>query len=150
MFEVFTEAWARAWCEALNRDEVYARVARTWEGSLVLLMEPDPRYGIEAPRGVWVDLWHGRCREARPLQEGDLERARYVLQGPAAVWYAVLSGELGPIPALIRGQLRLVRGNLMGLLPYVRAAQRLVAVAVAIGTYFPRQPQASPSPGGSG
>lgn len=140
MPEIFTQDWADAWCRALNQDPIYARVARTWEGSLLLVMEPDPAYGLLEPRAVFVDLWHGRCRGARAAGPEDEARAAFILKAPAAVWYRLLSGEIGPIPALVRGQLKLTKGNLMALLPYVRAAQRLVAVATQIGTTFPKTP----------
>ncbi len=141
MPEIFTSEWAERWCQALNADATYARVARTWEGSLLLVMEADPDYGLETPRYVLADLWHGRCRQARVAGPEDVEAADYVLQAPATVWYRLLTGDVGPIPALVRGQLRLVKGNLMALLPYVRAAQRLVEVATQIGTTFPKTPE---------
>jgi len=143
VYEVFTQPWAEAWCQALNQDETYARVARRWEGALLLVMEADPAYGLPEPRYVWVDLWHGACRAARVGTPADAARAAFVLQAPASVWYRILKGEMGPIAALVRGQLRLKKGNLMALVPYVRAAERLVANAVAIGTRFPKTPQAS-------
>lgn len=142
MYEVFTQPWAEAWCRTINQDEDYARVARRWEGPLLLVMDPDPNYGIEAPRYVWVDLWHGRCREARVGTPEDVDRAVFVLQAPASVWHRILQGEIGPIAALIRGMLHLKKGNLMALVPYVRAAERLVANAVAIGSHFPKNPNA--------
>ncbi len=141
MPEIFTPEWAHAWCRALNQDATYAHVARSWEGSLLMVMEADPAYGVPEPRSVWADLWHGKCREARVGLPEDWERADFVLQAPARVWYLLLTGQMGPIPAIVRGQLRLAKGNLMALLPYVRAAQRLVAVAVEIGTTFPKVPE---------
>ncbi len=141
MPEIFTPEWAETWCQALNEDATYAKVARTWEGSLLLVMEADPDYGISEPRSVWADLWHGKCRKARVGKPEDFEQADFVLQAPASIWYLLLTGQVGPIPAIIRGQLRLAKGNLMALLPYVRAAQRLVAVAVEIGTTFPKVPE---------
>ncbi len=144
VYEVFTEAWAKAWCQALNGDAQYATAARQWEGALLLKMTPDPAYGIETPRAVWADLWHGRCREARVAREGDEAGADYVLEGPAAVWYDLLTGRSNPLAAILRGQLRLTKGNLMRLLPFTRAARLLVEHAVAIGTRFPKTPDPNP------
>ena len=59
--EVFTEEWAGACCEALNRAGVYAVAAAEWEeGASVLSMAADPAHGIgrvvrdESPEGRQV------------------------------------------------------------------------------------------------
>lgn len=63
--EIFTGEWAEAWCREVNESEAYREAAADWEGAVVLTVEPDPSYGVETARSVWVDLRHGECREAR-------------------------------------------------------------------------------------
>ena len=48
--ELFTEAWAQAYCRKLNESEAYRKAASTWEGSLALAVRPDPKAGF--PKGV--------------------------------------------------------------------------------------------------
>ncbi len=135
--EIFTAPWAEAFCQALNANERYRRVARTWEGALLLVMEADPARGIPATRAVFLDLHHGQCRAARAAAPDDAAHAPYVLTATPAVWKAILQGELPPIAAILRGKLRLTKGNMMALVPHVRAAQELVATAARLPTAFP-------------
>ncbi len=135
--EIFTLAWARAFCQALDANARYRRVARTWEGALVLVMEADPDHGIPTPRAVHLDLAQGHCHAAWAGVPEQAPPAAYRLRATPRVWKAILTGDLPPIAALLRGQLHLEQGNTLALLPYVRAAQELVATAARLPTTFP-------------
>jgi putative sterol carrier protein len=136
-YEAFTPEWAAAWHAALDASEEYRRAAATWEGAVALVMHPDPALGIAARRAVFLDLWHGTCRDARLASEADLAAAAYVIEASAGVWRDLLDGRTSPIMALMTGKLSLTRGNLAGLLPYAGAANELVSVATQIRTVFP-------------
>lgn len=133
--EVFTEEWAREWCAALNGSETYRAAAATWEGSVALVMRSDAGGGDggDGDRAVFLDLWHGECRAARRATADDLVRATYVLEATASDWRELLEGRMVPAMALLAGRLRLTRGSLATLLPYVGAARELVATATALG-----------------
>ncbi len=133
--ELFTAAWAQAFCQALNANPRYRQVARSWEGALLLVIEADPARGFPQARAVWLDLHHGQCRGAST--QADESRAAYVLRAAPATWKAILQGQLPPIAAILRGSLRLTKGNMMALVPHVRAAQELVATAARLPTTFP-------------
>ena len=135
--EIFTPDWATAFCRALNANARYARVARTWEGALLLVMEADAARGIPHTRAVYLDLHHGQCRAAQAGPPASLPAAAYVLSATPGVWKQILNGELPPIAAILRGRLHLKQGNLMALVPHVRAAQELVATAARLPTHFP-------------
>lgn len=135
--EVFTDDWARAWCEQINASDEYAGAARTWEGAVVLQVRRDPASGIERDRAIYADLWHGECRKARVATADDLSSAPYVIQSDPHTWNRVLNGELDPLLALMRGKLKLVKGNLTQLTRYVWAARELVACAGRVETSFP-------------
>ena len=107
--ELFTEAWAQAYCRKLNESEAYRKAASTWEGSLALAVRPDPKAGFPKGVAVVLDLWHGACRGATAEE--------------------VLEGRLEPLSALMRGLLELKKGTIAALAPYAQAAQELVKVA---------------------
>src|ERR1044072_1762827 len=111
MAELFGEEWARAWGEGLARSEVYRAAAASWEGSMVFGMNPDEALGVTAPRGVFLDLWHGHCRAARPAGAEDPAAAPYVITAAAAVWQEVLEGRIEPLWAFMSGKLELARGS---------------------------------------
>jgi putative sterol carrier protein len=132
---VFSDAWARACAALINANEAYRLAAREWEGPIVLLMSTDAGPGDD--QRVFLDLWHGECREARAATIGDEATARYVLAGASEAWRQVLTGRVPPILALMTGRLRLAKGSLLELLPYVAAAKELVAAASAVLAEFP-------------
>ncbi len=132
---VFSDAWASACGEVINRSSAYRAAAQSWEGALVLLMTPDRPPGEE--RRVFLDLWHGDCRSARTATLADEATARYVLAGSESGWRLVLTGKVAPLLAIMTGKLRLAKGSLAELIPYTGAAKELVTAASMIEASFP-------------
>jgi putative sterol carrier protein len=134
--EVFSEAWARQWCQELNNRPSYQEAAAAWEGSVALVMTRDSS-GKSPAKAVFLDLWHGRCRSAHLATEADLAAARYVLSGHMSGWRDVLSGKLAPLTAVMTGKIRLTRGSMGSLVPFAAAARELVNSAVEMDVSFP-------------
>jgi SCP-2 sterol transfer family protein len=121
---LFSDAWAKACRAEINASTAYREAALTWEDAVAFAMDIP---GGE--RAVFVDLWHGECREARTALPGDLDKAPYVIRGDEATWHAVLDGQLEPLQALVTGRLRLVKGNVGALAFHIKSARELVAAA---------------------
>jgi ribonucleoside-diphosphate reductase beta chain len=126
---VFTAEGAAALAARLNASAAYRVAAETWEGSL--LLEVDAAEG-SPPVAVFLDLWHGECRAARVANPADREAASYVLAAPAEIWQTLLAGRLDVLTALFGRRLRLERGRLLSLTPYLEAARQLVAAAMEV------------------
>jgi putative sterol carrier protein len=135
--EIFTAPWAAAWRQELNASPVYREKAATWEGAVALRMSADPALGVAEPRAVWLDLYHGACRDARPATPADLDGAAYLFDAEPVVWKEVLGGRLSPVTAVLAGRLRLLKGSVMSLLPYIAAAQELMVTASLVHRQFP-------------
>jgi putative sterol carrier protein len=135
--ELFTEAWAQQAASVLQASEGYKTAAKTWEGAMVMTMQADASLGIPEARSVYFDLWHGECRAARAANAGDIASAPYVISADAFTWKQVLEGKLEPIAGLLRGKLKLVKGNMAVLARYVLAAKELVLGATQVETIFP-------------
>ncbi len=134
--EILSEAWAAAWRDALNASAAYRAAASSWEGAVVAAVRAEPQRGI-AGRGVFLDLWHGECRAARPATDADVQAARYVLTASASTWTELLGGALDPVSAVMGGRLELTKGSVMALFPHIAAAKELVAVARSLGATPP-------------
>jgi putative sterol carrier protein len=134
-FPVFSEAWARACAEILNRQDGYRTAAASWEVTVMLTMSSIEADGSE--RRVFLDLWRGECREARAAGPEDEAQARYILSGTVVAWQQVLTGAMAPLHAIMTGKVRLTKGSLLELLPYVNAARELVAAASLVQASFP-------------
>ncbi|MDZ4863979.1 MAG: SCP2 sterol-binding domain-containing protein [Gemmatimonadota bacterium] len=131
---VFSDAWARSCGEALNLNSAYRSAAATWEGAILLRMLP--AVPADGERLVFLDLWHGDCRAARAASPNDEAAARYVLAGTTAAWQQVLTGAVPPLLAIMTGKLKLTKGALAELLPYVNAAKELVLTAASVPGVF--------------
>ncbi|HVT61621.1 MAG TPA: SCP2 sterol-binding domain-containing protein [Thermoanaerobaculia bacterium] len=135
--ELFTLEWALAWRDQIGANGAYQAAARTWKWPLVLVMKADPGLGLPDERSIYLDLFQGECREARVATAADLEQAPFLLSADPRTWKQVLERRLEPIPGLMRGKLKLVKGSLAVLLPYVLAAKELVESATRIDTSYP-------------
>ncbi|HEU4558287.1 MAG TPA: SCP2 sterol-binding domain-containing protein [Longimicrobium sp.] len=135
--EVFTEEWARACCEALNRSEAYKTSAATWEGEIILSMSADPAQGVDTERAIYIDTHHGVCHGAHVATRDELSKAEFAFGADPATWKRLLAREMEPVAAVMQGKLRLVRGNLFTLAKYAQAAKDMVAAAGEVGGTFP-------------
>lgn len=139
--EVFTEEWARACCQALNRSEAYRASAATWEGEIILQMSADPAQGVDADRSVYIDTHRGECRRAHVAGEDEIARAAFAFRADPDTWRRLLAKEIEPVAAIMQGKLRLVRGNLFALARYTQAAKDMVSASGEAGGTFPDSAQ---------
>lgn len=136
-YEMFTHEWAVACGEQINANEDYRKAAKSWRWPMVLTMMAAPKLDL-AERSVYLDLFEGDCREAREATPADVESAPYVIGADPQTWKLVLDRDLEPIFGLMRGKLKLVKGSLVSLLPYVTAAKEMVLSAACVETQFPQ------------
>ncbi|MFN3266320.1 MAG: SCP2 sterol-binding domain-containing protein [Deinococcales bacterium] len=135
--ELFSEAWASMAASVLAASTGYKKAAATWEGAMVFSLQADQSLGLPEAKSVFFDLWHGECRLAKAAQAADMENAQYIVSADALTWQQVLSGKLEPIAGLLRGKLKLSKGNMAVLARYVLAAKELVLCAASVPTKFP-------------
>ena len=109
----FDEATLRALCARLNQSEVF-RKAATKAGSFLLLL---------GERAVFLKISPGRCEEARLAREG--ENADFVIEASEEALGKLARRELDVAAAFMKGELRLKKGSLFGLLPYAKAAKAI-------------------------
>ena len=129
--ELFSQEWAQAAGQNLQTSTGYQKAAATWEGTMIFANSS------QTNSNAFFDLWHGECCAARLATPTDLENAAYIISADASTWEQVLTGKLEPIAALLRGKLKLSKGNLAVLVRYVPAAKELVLCAANVPTIFP-------------
>jgi putative sterol carrier protein len=136
--ELFSAPWLEAWQRELNESAAYRDAAAQWEWPLILSITGDGHEAIDEPeRSAYLDLWHGKCREARPAARTDEESARFIISGSIAVWRQVLDGRLEVVSAIMLRRLSLDKGSVASLLGYIGAAKALVVTAAAVDTHYP-------------
>ena len=129
-----SDAWMKALMVELNRSTSYAEAARNWEGDLVFVV--DQVDGRAQPVRLYLDLWHGECREAAELADDSSRSPSFLLSAPLAAWKKVLLKQLDPMQGMMTGQLK-VKGNMATLLKNIKATKELVACLSLIPTTFP-------------
>jgi putative sterol carrier protein len=121
------EEWLQGFMDYLNTNVKYAQTARNWEGDLVFDIKADG--ALEEDLVIYMDLWHGACRDVRFLPAGKEIDAKFVLAGTYSNFVRVLTGELDPMQAMmtrklaVRGSMPYMMRNVPTVLEFVRCAQ---------------------------
>ncbi len=100
--------WVASLSDKLNSDEQYAHVAHAWEADMGFLV--DGRDKFPEPVRLYLDLWHGKCRQAYMLEDGSELKAAFILKATYSNIVQLLKGEVDPIQALIMRKVS-VQGN---------------------------------------
>jgi len=128
-----SEDWLKALCGELNGDAQYADVAKTWEGDILCVIDPDsPDAAAGSSMGFYLDLWHGKCRnvEVRPLDDGS-PKPKFVLRAQRGQFLKVVTGQLDPMQAMVTRRLRVdgdmayMLRNVPVVLDFVRCARKV-------------------------
>ena len=126
-----SEEWIALFKEELNKNKAYEEAAKNWEGDFLFVITPDDELKKETI--FYVDLWHGKCRDAY-LVKGKKDAA-FVFTGPYSNWKKVINKELDPLRGLIRGMFT-IDGDSRVILDQAKAAQELVNTACKIPVVF--------------
>ena len=127
-----TDEWIKAAMVVVNESEAYQEAAKSWEGDIIFVVTalPGERKVVE----LYMDLWHGACRDAYELMEK--QDSEFVINAPLAVWRKVLEGKLDPIRGLVSRQLKM-KGNMMKVMKAPKAAVELVNSCATVDTDWP-------------
>lgn len=101
--------WLEALMAKLNTDEKYAQAARNWEGDMIFQVEPGG--SLQQPVSFYLDLWHGKCRNAFVIDGSRPVSAVFTLKAPYDNYVRLLKSELDPMQALLTRKIG-VQGNM--------------------------------------
>ncbi len=129
-----SDEWIKALMQDLNTSPAYAEAAKNWEGDFYFIVEPSGEYAQTTC--LYMDLWHGKCRDAYEVQDQSTKNPVFRMAAPVTTWKKVITKKLDPIQGLVTGQLKL-KGNMMMVMKSVSAAKELVESCTRIDTEFP-------------
>ena len=128
MAYIFPSAeWTEQFDNAINSSDSYASAAKNWEGDIILIIDGDG--------GIYLDLWHGKCRPSDYLDDPASKEAEFKITASMEKWQRVLAKKLDPVQGLVTRQLKL-DGNLVKIMKNVKAAQELVRCATTVDTEY--------------
>lgn len=136
-----TEDWVKLAHESINKSEEYEKAAKTWEGDILFVATDIPESARELTGGrekigFWLDLWHGKSRDYKYVEDPDNFEAAFVITATYENWKKVLKGELNPVTGMMTRKLK-VKGSLSKILRYTNAALALLKAVQSVPTKFP-------------
>jgi len=136
-----TEEWVKKAHEAVNNSEEYEKAAKTWEGDILFVATDIPENirhitGGKDKIGFWLDLWHGKSRDYKYVEDPDNFEAAFKIIATYENWKKVLKGELNPVTGMMTRKLK-VKGSLSKILRYTSAAMALLKAVQTVPTKFP-------------
>lgn len=130
-----SDEWVKALEDELNSSPGYADAAKNWEGDFYFQVDPEKDSPIQEPMYIYMDLWHGKCRESFMVQDKSQKNPAFVMSGGYSKWKRVVTAQLDPIQGLMTGQLKL-KGNMVMVMKNVKSAQELVKACTRIDAEF--------------
>ena len=105
-----SQEWLEALQAKLNGDARYNQIARNWEGDLFFDIQPAGT--LTQPVGMYLDLWHGRCRSVEyGADSAKHAKPKFILRSPYNNFTSILLGKLDPMTAMMTNKLK-VDGSL--------------------------------------
>ena len=134
-----TDAWIKRVGDECNKSEAYREAAKNWEGDIFFIVEADD-HQLE-PIYMYMDLYHGRCRQAFLAEDCTVVDPEFRISGPFKVWQAIAQKKIDPVKALLTRRLSL-KGNMAKVMKNARAANELVNCTTRVATEFPPESSA--------
>jgi len=129
-----TQDWIEALLVEINKSKTYEEAATSWEGDFYFVIEPEGKF--EKRVILYVDLWHGKCRNATLINDAAERSPEFTISAPISKWRKVIEKKLDPIQGLVTRQL-ILKGNLMKIMKVPKAALELVNCCTLVPTVFP-------------
>ncbi len=127
-----SEEWVLKFWELLKENQAYKDAAKTWEGDFIFEITADGNL-LKEPVRLYMDLWHGECRDARLARPTD--NPAFVYSGSYENWKQLFAGKIDPIKGLMANKFKL-KGDMGKVMRATKAAAELVATAVRVPTRF--------------
>jgi len=128
-----TDAWIKRLGQECNSSQTYYEAARNWEGDLFFVVEPEG--SLTKPIYMYIDLYHGRCRQAFVPEDHTSLTPEFTISGPPSAWRQLADKKVDPIKMLLTRKLSL-KGNMAKVMRNVRAAHALVNCSTQFETTF--------------
>jgi putative sterol carrier protein len=134
--DFMSDAWLQALNERSKESKNYKAATKDWKTTFTLALIPEADKNIEGC-GIVLDLAGGEIAKAQRIPGAGPFDGDYVIRGTAEKWKSLLTKEIFPVPALMKGELQLVKGGTTALMMKMGAAQALLDEAGAVPTKWP-------------
>ena len=129
-----SQDWVGALKKALETSQAYKEAAKNWEGDIYIIVDADASY--KNRHVIYLDLWHGECREASVIADENEKSPKYRIFGPFTNMKQILDKKVDPVQSMMTGKIK-VKGDMAQIMKMPRAAVELVNCMTAFETVFP-------------
>lgn len=129
-----SQEWVNALKKALETSKAYKEAAKNWEGDLYIIVEPDASY--KNRHILYLDLWHGECRETGVITDENEKSPKYRIVGSFTNMKQILDKKVDPVQSMMTGKIK-VKGDMAQIMKMPRAAVELVNCMTVFETVFP-------------
>jgi putative sterol carrier protein len=135
-YVAFSDEWAQAFKEEINKSEAYRQAAKGWKWTVGLVVQAEPDKGFPEARGVVMDLFDGEARDIRVGTADEAGSCEFVITAPFTRWKQVALKELDATRGMLQGKLKL-KGNLPTIVRYTKASQELTNCTTRVPVEWP-------------
>jgi len=115
------------------------QIESIYEGGFSLVA--DPSLSISESRTVYMEVYldnnKGYMKEVRPASKEDLQRAEYIYVASPKTWREITEKKLDLISYLKKEQLKIAKGSILALVPFIKPIDQLVRKVVEIAKTKP-------------
>ncbi|MCP4360224.1 MAG: hypothetical protein GY796_19635 [Chloroflexi bacterium] len=129
-----TDEWVKALMVELNNSPGYASAAKKWEGDFYFVINQGD--GMAEETYLYMDLWHGKCRDAFKVDDAGAKSPAFELRAPIKTWKSVVGKKTDPIRGLMTGKLKM-KGPMVKVMKTPKAAIELVEACSRLDTDWP-------------
>ncbi len=129
-----TDEWIKALRDELNSSPGYKNAAAKWEGDFYFIVTAGD--AILEDIYLYMDLWHGDCRDAFKVDDASAKSPEFKLHAPVKTWRGVMEKKIDPIKGIVTKQLKL-EGPMMKVMKAPKAAIELVEACTRLDTDWP-------------
>jgi len=129
-----TEEWVMALKNEVNKSDEYRKASLTWEDDFYFIV--DKGGAVTEDIVIYLDLWHGECRDAFAVSDPGTKSPAFEVRGPLDIWKKIVNKEINPVKGIMTRQLKL-KGNMLKILKAPKSAVELVECVTRIDTEWP-------------
>ena len=134
--EAFSDDWASAFKDEVNKSAVYKNAAKGWKWTVGLVVEAEPNKNFPESRGVVMDLFDGAARSIHVGSAADAQKCDFVITAPYTRWKEVATKQLDATKGMLQGKLKL-KGDLPTIVRYTKASQEMTECTTRVPVEWP-------------
>ena len=132
----FSNEWASAFKEEVNKSSTYKSAAKGWKWSVGLVCEAEPDKHFPESKGLIMDLFDGEARDVTVGTVADAQKSDFVITAPYSRWKEVATKQLDATKGMLQGKLKL-KGDLPTIVRYTKASQEMTECTTRLQTEWP-------------